>query len=227
MKTYRCVSVMAALLLVVTASVACADLITPSGLQPGDEFRFVFVTSTGIDPSSAWYGAGGYIENYDAFVSQSATAAGLTTYGGSDVSWMALASASITGKNANERIGTDSPALYLVSGDKVADGGLDLWDGTIDHAINVTELGTTYNGNVWTGTHYNGVGIHRLGGTYVQYGLSTDVDGDWMFYAYTGALGPLPIYAVSSVVTAVPEPASIWLMLCGGLAGLLWWKRRK
>jgi sulfatase modifying factor 1 len=28
-------------------------------------------------------------------------------------------------------------------------------------------------------------------------------------------------------VASVPEPASITLMLCGGLAGLYWWKRRK
>ncbi len=28
-------------------------------------------------------------------------------------------------------------------------------------------------------------------------------------------------------VASVPEPASIWLMLGGGLAGMYWWKRRK
>jgi hypothetical protein len=37
-----------------------------------------------------------------------------------------------------------------------------------------------------------------------------------------------PAYEYGDVgfrVASVPEPASITLMLCGGLAGLLWWKR--
>lgn len=34
-------------------------------------------------------------------------------------------------------------------------------------------------------------------------------------------------YGVGFRVASVPEPASITLMLCGGVAGLYWWKRRK
>ncbi len=42
--------------------------------------------------------------------------------------------------------------------------------------------------------------------------------------------GIVPTYESSYLgfrVASVPEPASIWLMLGGGLAGLYWWKRRK
>ena len=75
------------LLLAAGSSTARATtLVTPAGLNQGDLFRFVFVTSATHDAVS------GTISDYDSFVTGLAVAAGLDTYDGNAVSWQLLGS---------------------------------------------------------------------------------------------------------------------------------------
>lgn len=204
------------------AADARSELITPVGLNPGDTFRYVFVTSTGRDAVSR------DMADYDSFVTQAASAAGLTTYGGSAVSWQALASADEDHIDAVTRVSAGSAPLYLITGEKVADTGNDLWDKTLDHPINMTELGTTYNGEVWTGTFWNGVGLWRLGDTFGAGGSLVgrsdvvDLGWTWNLVNYSQE-DSLPLYAVSSELTAqaVPEPGTLTMFVGLGICGIL------
>jgi hypothetical protein len=60
---------------------AAADLITPSGLNPGDHFRVVFVTNSVTAATS------GDISTYDQIAATDAHNTGLDTYNGSAVTW--------------------------------------------------------------------------------------------------------------------------------------------
>src|SRR6185369_15222706 len=60
-----------------------ADLLTPPGLKPGDQFRFVFVTDGFRDALST------KIADYDGFVNAQA---GGATYNGAVINWLAIGS---------------------------------------------------------------------------------------------------------------------------------------
>ena len=132
-------------LLVACAPAAHAGIImTPAGLGPGDQFRVIFVSSATRNASSS------DIAEYDTFITNLASAAGLT-YNGASVTWQALGSTvtftatSIDLVSANDpgRLPVDvsSPALYRLDGVEVADSTSDLWDGNIGAAIDVDENG--------------------------------------------------------------------------------------
>src|SRR5262249_49057304 len=116
---------------------ARADIMTPAGLNPGDQFRIIFVSSGTRDATSSNIG------DYDTFIGSAATAARLT-YNGVDVPWVALGSPPTVSANDSGRLPVDAsaPPIYRLDGVKVADNTSDLWDGTIDAPINVNELGT-------------------------------------------------------------------------------------
>ena len=96
-------------------SVARANIIpvisTPTGLNPGDEFRIMFVTdsTTTVNPSLT-------LAYYNNFVT---TAADGATYNGVPVAWIAVAS--VTGTSAIQNIPGDTSApIYLANGAEVA-----------------------------------------------------------------------------------------------------------
>src|SRR5262245_27919045 len=85
-------------------------LTTPAGLNPGDSFRFVFVTdgTTGAISSN--------IADYNTFVN---TQAGAATYNGSVVTWVAIGSTDAV--NAIDNIGQQPiNGVFLANGTKVA-----------------------------------------------------------------------------------------------------------
>jgi sulfatase modifying factor 1 len=105
------------------------------------------------------------------------------------------------------------------------------WDGydqggpnSVDNAGVLSAYGTMgQGGNVWEWNEAVIVGSLRglRGGVWDDYSsrlLASDRD---IHYPTTG------VDDFGFRVASVPEPASITLMLCGGLAGLYWWKRRK
>src|SRR5688572_12442796 len=81
------------------ASVLClpnfvrADIITPSGLMPGEQFRLAFVSSQTRDALSA------NIADYDLFIQNLANFAGLGTYAGQPVSWQVIGSTATVDAN--------------------------------------------------------------------------------------------------------------------------------
>jgi uncharacterized repeat protein (TIGR01451 family) len=199
---------MAGAVLALTASSALAAPITaPPGLSPGAQYRLAFVTSSAATAGS------GNIGDYNAFVTtvantQTALASLATT-------WTAIGSTSSVDARDNtgtNPIGTGVPIFLLDGVSKIADNNADLWDGTIAHALNVTEAGNTQGQvSVWTGTAANGtkstaVNAKELGAGAVGAGLNSGTNGTWLLANGFDNISPNPLYAISGVLT-VPNPS--------------------
>ena len=127
----------------------------PAGLDVGDSFRLLFLTSTTRDATST------NIEDYNAFV-QTAAAAGHDAL--RDYSDRFLAVASTADDDARDNTATTGTgvAIYWFGGNKIADNNADFYDGTWDDETNATdESGSAYDDGgavafVWTGTDDDG-----------------------------------------------------------------------
>src|SRR5262245_35653548 len=149
-------------------------LATPPGLQPGDTFRFVFVTDATID------GTSNNIDTYDTLVNTEANTTVAATYGGAALTWQAIGSTNTV--SAINHIGSSiSDQVFLVDGTKVAAstttsaGGL--WSGALLSPIDENLLGQVHSPDspaVWTGTSSTGLGsgFFVLGSTTFIPGIS-------------------------------------------------------
>jgi hypothetical protein len=141
--------------LLVATSLEAAPITVPTGLNPGDQYRLAFVTSGARDASSF------IIADYNDFVQAHADAVPeLLSLG---VSWNAIAST--LGDDARDNTDTDPGGgtgvpIFLLDDTKLADDNSDLWDGTLDAALDVDESGEFFGGSfsVWTGTEIEGSG---------------------------------------------------------------------
>lgn len=197
------------------------DLLTPAGLNPGDTFRFIFVTTGTRDATSR------NIADYNAFVQADATG---YTYDGQAITWKAIGSTSV---NARDNVGgfnTNVP-VYLVTGTKVANdlttnsGGL--WSGSISTAVNTKLDGSTTSSNVWTGSLSDGTGSNSLGFYFSPtYGNSSSTGGSWLDQNATSNSNTFAFYGLSAdLVVPVPEPSTYALGTIA--AGTLAWLARR
>ncbi len=215
-------------------SALAVPITTPTGLNPGDQYRLAFITSEAHTATS------GEIADYNAFVD----GLGDSAFPSLDTTWTAIASTSTV--DARDNTGTNPGSstgvpIYLLDGEsKIADNNADLWDGDIDHALNINEAGNVVGVLVWTGTNSSGVKVtspfHPLGGGFpTAAGSGAATNSQWVF---AGGFDPsnnnsLTLYALSGVltvpdVTPVPEPATL-LLLGSGLTtlGFTTWKRKR
>ncbi|BDC48941.1 hypothetical protein F183_A12570 [Bryobacterales bacterium F-183] len=209
------------LLLTLLAAFACAvpalaDPWTPTGLNPGDRYRLVFVTSVTRDGLSA------NISDYDQFVNTAAHASGSIVASLSSMQWLAIASTSTT--DAFTHIGgAFTVPVYRLDGLRVAANAAGLWSASLQNPIVVDETGANTVGLVWTGTNYDGSpypGFH-LGLGSGAAGGSDKVDGCWIVcQAETGSV-PHSVYAISATdlifgasPVSVPEPGELatWML---------------
>jgi hypothetical protein len=183
----------------------------PPGLNPGDTYRLVFVTSTTRDAASA------NIADYNTHVS--AAAAAVTELNALGTTWTCIGSTNAVNANANTltRASDPSAPIYRLDGAPVATGNTDLWDGSIANAIKINELGNAVDVYVWTGTIGQGTkwGGHPLGDApgWVIHGdslgtVSTLTDRDVYGHGWVGNVGnagsgsnPNPLYAISGILT--------------------------
>lgn len=214
---------------------AGADLIiaTPSGLNPGDQFRIVFLT---VGTTQATSSDIGY---YNTFVSNDAvTQAGGTgnnvVYGGTTLTWTAIASTNSVSAISN--IGSFGVPVYLASGTRItpSDTGSGLWSGSLLAPIN--EFLTApffFNTSVWTGTLPNGTGAGSFTlGSGSEFGstpgLSNKSNSEWVETGATPSNFSSNMYGISHVLTAVPEPSACAMGLAGiACGGFSMWRRRK
>ena len=214
-----------ALAAIAASTASAGPIATPTGLNPGDQFRFVFVTTT------TTYATSSDLSAYDDIVSSDATG---YTYGGISPNWKAIVSNSII--DARDHIGLQSTSvvpLYTVNGNKVSGGNL--WSENLLSPMNASISGTTINASVWTGTGKDGSKDSNgnvMGANTVTFGQSLHTsNGTYInFTSYDPADVPIPLYGISDVLTvpsAVPEPSTVMLVGLGGLAALGYSFKRK
>jgi len=218
------------------AQIAPDNLIRPADIPPLVPYHVAFRTSTGHDA------AGTYIEDFDGYVQERATAAGLGD------GWRAIVStAAVPGEvgaiNAKDHLAPlfsdlGNVPIYDQSGVRIANSFDDLWDGSIQAALITTEWGTPgINTYVWTGTKSDGtISAYPLGGTTpctaarnVSEGSSHATNSQWIetgqSYACTEA-SYIFFYAMSDEFYWVPVPPVAllialplaWLIRKGGRA---------
>ena len=208
-----------------------APIVTPVGLNPGDTYRLAFVTSTTTVATS------NDVNYYNNFVDTLGFAA--TGISG----WTAIVSTAndsgtgiIARDNTNTDFNTDiGTAIYLLDGTtNIADNNLDLWDGTLDNALNIDETGVSIaSGFAWTGTRADGGTQFGLGSVT---GISTGGFLQFTSPAWNSAeLRPntqaYRLYAISGTLIftgadPIHEPGML-LIFALGIAGLGYATRKR
>ena len=173
----------------------------PAGIEPGDSFRLLFVTSATRDASST------DIADYNAFVQ--------TAAGGNDSikpfkgKFTALIStATVDARDNTATTGTGVP-IHWLGGERVADDYADLYDKDWDSVSGKTEGGDSYTGLVWTGGNKAGEksGQRYAGADEVRLGDLSDATLPLSSPQAAASSETHPLYALSPVITvAQPEP---------------------
>lgn len=208
-----------------TAEAGAGAVILPEGLNPGDPYRIAFVTSDAFKSSAASED----IADYNLVVTNAANSlvAGLNT------DWFALVSTpTVSARDNSGTQGSGGVPIFLVDGTtKIADDYGDLWDGTLDFRLNVNETGGPWvqadvpggsaDSGVWTGTLGDGsINVNGpMGGSgfSVSRGLPSETDVEWIeTVGWSQENQTTNLYAISGVLTAVPEPTSLALLGVGG-----------
>jgi hypothetical protein len=189
---------------------------TPSGLTAGETFRFVFETDGTTTANSS------NIADYDSFVNAQAAGA---TYDGTVVNWQAIGSTASVDAITHIGVNPIITGVYLVTGQQVATGdgttSGQLWGQTLEIPINVDIASNTLpDSGIWTGTNGNGSVESQLGFSFATRGFNNATDYLWVNDENAPSSVQFPMYAISSVLIAVPEPSSVLLGVIAISAGL-------
>ena len=204
----------AAIAVLIVSSAQAAPIAVPPSLNLGDQYRLAFVTSEPITAESP------DIVEYNAFVQEVADA--VPELAALGATWNAIGSteevAARDNTDTNPSIDAGVP-IYLLDGSLLASDNGDLWDGSIATALNVTQACESLpeDSLVWTGTLPDGTSAARPLGdeTAAVLGFSDNVNSEWISAGATRSFLELSIYAVSDVLTVVPEPSSVLLLGVG------------
>lgn len=207
-------------LLIIANITAKASIIVPTDLNPGDSYRFIFVTDGTINATS------NDVAVYNAFVTAQATA--VTELDELATTWTAIVSTqSVDARDnttTNPSLSTGVP-IYLFDGTRIATNYTDLWDESIENPINLTQTTKTVTSTVWTGTGGDGAEFTYYDGplgaaTQAIAGRTNVTNTNWVRGPQENSSTSLPLYGISGILTVpVPEPTS--LSLIGGLIALL------
>jgi hypothetical protein len=196
---------------------------TPTGLSPGEAFRFVFVTDNTTSQFSSNIG------DYNGFVNSQA---GGATYEGSLITWFAIGSTSSV--NAINNIGQSATPVYLADGTLITSSvtSTGLWSGSLLHSIDEDLLGAPHKYlAVYTGTDASGEASSHplgdfLGSTIGDSGLT---NSNWVNGVTPPSFLDERMYGISQVLyVTAPEPTSLLLagpaIIVGCACG---WSRRR
>jgi hypothetical protein len=196
---------------------SAAPITVPTGLNPGDTYRLAFLTSKLRDATST------NIADYNAFVTGVANAVPeLATLG---TTWKVIGSTALV--DARENTGTSpligGAPIYRLDGAQIAASNADLWDGSINVPIIVSENGGHINREfVATGMYEWGAGYPglELGTANPVLGRLGTTNYTWAVALVGDSTAPVNFYAISGVLTVVPEPSSL-LLVCSGVTAVL------
>ena len=155
-------------------------VLQPSDLNPGDPYRLILVTSgmtQALSPDIDYYND--FVDGYGDAVLAS--------------DWRAIGSTMLV--NARDNTGTTGSGgvpLYRLDGQRVANDYADLWDESLITPIRYSELGTTVNEKVWTGTNMDGTTPDKRylgtllpsGNEQTRVGNSTGSSPGWVQWGY-------------------------------------------
>jgi len=205
----------------------------PLGLNPGDQYRLAFVTSTTRDATSS------NINDYNAFVTAAANA--VPELSALNTTWTAIVSTDTvdardnTNTNPNNAVGVP---VYLLNDTIIAGDNAKVWDGYVPRSFNIDEHGNQSSVVlIWTGTGWDGFASanYALGSASGQALIGTTRTPDWQEFGRwidDRNQGPSlltasrPFYAISGTLTYIPEPGTA-VLLAFGLAGLATAGRRR
>jgi len=209
----------ALLLLGIAARAHAAPILVPPGLNPGDPYHLVFVSSTRTTANL------GGLTGADALVQSLADAAGIGATQG--ITWRAILSDSTT--DAISRFNPTAPT-YDTQGNRVAVNGAALWNtGSVplENPIAFDETGASGTFiEVWTGSTAAGT-LQRADSDWTSAiasdlatsGLALSTGPTWMNALDTAENVPQSIYAASSQLfapdRAIPEPSTLALVSLG------------
>jgi methionine-rich copper-binding protein CopC len=214
---------LAALFVGFTPAASLADLLVaydnpliPTGLRPGESFHLVFATSNTTN-RDAGGGADTYpISQWNTFVDNAAASTTIPEFQATltDATWYAIVSTTLVDARDNAVV---SAPVYRLDGQRVATGYADIWDGSIENTINLTQNLTTVPGAqselTWSGSTSAGVahGTYPLGnGTESALtGRASGSGGGWIAGSTAERRGPgtsLRMYALSERITIETPP---------------------
>ena len=203
-KTHLLATAYVSVLFLCISSSPDASIVAPAGLEAGDKFHIIFVSTTVRDPTSS------DITDYDAHVQAAANAAEIgSTIGGNTIElngWRALGSTLTV--DAVDHLAplfssTTNVPIYNLNndanqhGDLVSTNFTGLWDadglggGGLDGPVSYNEYGNFINTTVWTGSGPDGNRFQSapptdnfyLGSTdKVTAGQSNQVNAGWTTY---------------------------------------------
>ncbi len=209
---------------IASRSHAATIITVPLGLNPGDTYRLVFVTSASTDATS------GNIDYYNAFVT--AAADDVPELAALAATWFVIGSTAA--ESAINNIGIDvGVPIYDLAGTRIASdagtGAGGLFGGTILSAIEIDEFGNAHPyAFVWSGTLAGGgQQVGRELGEVVHtptpsstVGLTGRTDYHWIFDTYALLSLSEPLYGISGVLTVpgstTPEPATTGMVIAAG-----------
>jgi len=209
---------MAVALLLIAANSAQA-VVVPTGLSVGDTYQLAFVTA-----GTSTANLGGGITAYNTFVQ---TQADLPLSLAAGATWNVIGSTLATNALDNALV---SAPVYLLDGSTIiANDFTDMWDGDIDNLIDLDQFGNSVvNTLVHTGSNTSGFATTNALSTAGNVGVGSTgfVSNFWISAGADQGNISRPFFALSTVLTVVPEPMSVSLAASGALA-LLWRRRRR
>jgi len=186
------------------------NLTANSGINPatnaawkiGDKYRLAFVTRATTQATST------DIATYNAFVTGVAYSSTLNLGG---ATWKVIGSTATVdardNSSTNPSVNGTGVAIFLVNGTtKIANNYADLWDGSINHTLDLDEKGVLFQTNPFTGSFSNGTkDTGNVFGTAsgLTYGSTTDTSDYWMRIFGDVPNNPHPVYALSDPLTIV------------------------
>lgn len=203
-------------------------VLQPPQLSIGDQYRLAFTTSSTTDGMSS------DIQYYNDFVQAAADASQPIAALGQI--WTAIGSTADVDARTNTKTAPTADGVgvpvFLVDGSKIADNYIDLWDGSLDTPLDRTEIDTvppisvTFipTEGVWTGTRPDSGLKHELfflgydssnpiwGGDSLT-GAWSHADPSWSIATPQVNRAQFPLYALSGIITVVPEASSLRLAL--------------